>query len=172
MSLCGCVNLCESALSAIPFRFAHLNIRILILFRISCFVFRIFSSLYLLLSPAGALHLSSLLYKSASFLQNKPNFKMGNMTISTATLRAYAKEQRTMNNEHYSKQTQSKPISNAVEWCEKSHPTGLAGREIATHSTTLRAGFLAMTIGRAVPLGLRRRGSDELLRGPFSPRRR
>jgi len=34
----------------------------------------------------------------------------------------------------------TKPISNAVEWYEKSHPTGLAGREIATHSTTLRAG--------------------------------
>jgi len=30
-------------------------------------------------------------------------------------------------------------------------------------------GFL---FARAVPLGLRRRGSDELLRGPFSPRRR
>jgi hypothetical protein len=38
---------------------------------------------------------------------------MGKITISTATLKAYANEQRTMNNERYSKQTQSKPISNA-----------------------------------------------------------
>jgi len=57
LSLCGCLNLCESALSAIPFRFAHLNIRVLTLFRIlvrhrsggSCFVFRISSYLCLLL---------------------------------------------------------------------------------------------------------------------------
>jgi len=28
------------------------------------------------------------------------------------------------------------------------------------------------SFGRAVRLGVRRRGSDELLRGPFSPRRR
>jgi hypothetical protein len=60
-------------------------------------------------------------------MQNKANFKMGNINISTATLKAYGKEQRTMSNEHYSKQTQSNPISNAeaVQWCEKSHPTGL-----------------------------------------------
>ncbi len=58
---------------------------------------------------------------------------MGKMTISTTTPKAYANKQRTMNNEHYSKQTQSKPISNAqtVQWCEESHPTGLAGRNIA-----------------------------------------
>jgi hypothetical protein len=51
--ICGCLDLCESAQSAIPFRFAHLNIRVLILFRIpvlsqvegSCFVFRISSSM-------------------------------------------------------------------------------------------------------------------------------
>jgi hypothetical protein len=35
---------------------------------------------------------------------------MGKMTISTATLKAYANKQRTMNNERYSKQTQSNPI--------------------------------------------------------------
>jgi hypothetical protein len=46
-------------------------------------------------------------------MQNKANFKMGNINISTARTKAYAKEQRTMNNEHDSKQTQSKPISNA-----------------------------------------------------------
>jgi hypothetical protein len=47
-------------------------------------------------------------------MQNKANFKMGNMTISTATLKAYAKEQRTMNNERYPKQSQTKPISNGA----------------------------------------------------------
>jgi hypothetical protein len=45
-----------------------------------------------------------------SIMQNKPNFKMGNINISTVTTKAYAKEQRTMNNERYSKQTQSNPI--------------------------------------------------------------
>ena len=61
-------------------------------------------------------------------MQNKANVKMGKMAISTARTKAYANKQRTMNNERYSKQTQSKPISNAqtVQWCEKSHPTGLA----------------------------------------------
>jgi len=49
----------------------------------------------------------------ACIMQNKANFKMGKIAISTARTKAYAKEQRTMNNEHYSKQTQSKPISNA-----------------------------------------------------------
>jgi hypothetical protein len=45
-----------------------------------------------------------------SIMQNKPNFKMGNINISTARTKAYANEQRAMNNEHYSKQTQSNPI--------------------------------------------------------------
>jgi hypothetical protein len=44
-------------------------------------------------------------------MQNKPNFKMGKMNISTAVVKPYAKEQRTMNNERYPKQTQTKPIS-------------------------------------------------------------
>jgi len=45
-----------------------------------------------------------------SIMQNKPNVKMGNINISTATVKPYPKEQRTMNNEHHSKQTQSNPI--------------------------------------------------------------
>jgi hypothetical protein len=45
-----------------------------------------------------------------SIMQNKANFKMGNINISTARTNAYAKEQRTMNTEHYPKQTQSNPI--------------------------------------------------------------
>ena len=60
-------------------------------------------------------------------MQNKANFKMGKIAISTAPIKAYVDKQRTMNNERYSKQTQSNPISNAetLQWCEKSHPTGL-----------------------------------------------
>jgi len=46
-------------------------------------------------------------------MQNKANFKMGNINISIARTKAYAKEQRTINNERYSKQTQSNPISSA-----------------------------------------------------------
>jgi hypothetical protein len=43
-------------------------------------------------------------------MQNKANFKMGNIDISTARAKAYANKQRTMNNERYPKQTQSNPI--------------------------------------------------------------
>jgi len=49
----------------------------------------------------------------ACILQNKPNVKIGKIAISAAILKAYVNEQRTMSNEHDSKQTQSKPISNA-----------------------------------------------------------
>jgi len=45
-----------------------------------------------------------------SIMQNKANFKMGKMTISTAAPKAYANKQRTMNNEPYPKQTQTNPI--------------------------------------------------------------
>jgi hypothetical protein len=45
------------------------------------------------------------------FLQNKANFKMGNINISTARTKAYAKEQRTMSTKGYPKQTQTNPIS-------------------------------------------------------------
>ena len=47
------------------------------------------------------------------FSQNKPNVKIGKINISTTRTKAYAKKQRTMTNEHYPKQTQSKPISEA-----------------------------------------------------------
>jgi len=54
---------------------------------------------------------SSIEYQESSIItQNKPNFKIGNINISTAKTKAYPKEQRTMNNERYSKQTQSNPI--------------------------------------------------------------
>jgi hypothetical protein len=45
-----------------------------------------------------------------SIMQNKANFKMGNINISTARAKAYDREQRTMSNERYPKQTQSNPI--------------------------------------------------------------
>jgi len=44
-----------------------------------------------------------------SIMQNKANFKMGNINISTARTKAYANEQRTMSNERYPKQSQFKP---------------------------------------------------------------
>jgi hypothetical protein len=54
--------------------------------------------------------------------KTNPMSKMGKMTISTTTTKAYANEQRTMINERYSKQTQSNPISppHAVR-----HPTSI-----------------------------------------------
>jgi len=48
--------------------------------------------------------------ESGIITQNKPDFKMGKMTISPATTKPYLNEQRTMNNERCSKQTQSNPI--------------------------------------------------------------
>ena len=45
-------------------------------------------------------------------MQNKANVKIGKMNISIATIKDYDKKQRTINNERYSKQSQSKPISN------------------------------------------------------------
>jgi len=42
------------------------------------------------------------------FMQNKANVKMGKMNISKATIKDYDNEQRTINNERYSKQTQFK----------------------------------------------------------------
>jgi len=43
-------------------------------------------------------------------MQNKANVKIGKMNISTATAKEYDKKQRTINNERYSKQSQTKPI--------------------------------------------------------------
>jgi hypothetical protein len=42
-------------------------------------------------------------------MQNKPNFKMGNINISTATTKSYLNEQQTMNTKRYPKQSQFKP---------------------------------------------------------------
>ena len=43
------------------------------------------------------------------FIQNKPNFKIGKMNATFFTTNPYANEQRTMNNQTPSKQTQYKP---------------------------------------------------------------
>jgi hypothetical protein len=45
-----------------------------------------------------------------SIMQNKANVKMGNINISTVTTKCYVNEQRTMNHERHSEQTQSNPI--------------------------------------------------------------
>jgi len=42
-------------------------------------------------------------------MQNKANVKIGKMNTSIATIKDYDNEQRTINNERYSKQTQFKP---------------------------------------------------------------
>ncbi len=42
--------------------------------------------------------------------QNKPNFRKAKMNASIATIKDYDNEQRTINNERYSKQSQTKPI--------------------------------------------------------------
>ena len=78
------------------------NTAALVLFSPSC--------LCVLVAKTRTLQLSSALYKSPCFLQNKANFKMGNINISTARTKAYAHEQQTMDNERYPKQTQSNPI--------------------------------------------------------------
>ena len=69
----------------------------------------------IILHPASSIEYpaSSIEYQKSSIIaQNKPNFKMGKMTISPATTKSYLNEQQTMNNEPHSKQTQSNPISN------------------------------------------------------------
>jgi hypothetical protein len=62
--------------------------------------------------PASSIEypVSSIEYQESSIItQNKPNVKIGKMTISPATTKPYLKEQQTMNNERCSKQTQSNP---------------------------------------------------------------
>jgi hypothetical protein len=59
---------------------------------------------------------------------------MGNINISTANTKAYAKEQRTMNNERYSKQTQSNPISNAQTAYFASRTSDCRGDKAQVHN--------------------------------------
>ncbi len=75
-------------------------------------VFCLLYSVFCLLSSASCLLSKppSLPRIHESIMQNKPNVKIGNINTSTARTKAYAKEQRTMNNERYPKQTQSNPI--------------------------------------------------------------
>ena len=78
---------------------------------------------------------------------------MGNMTISTAILKAYANEQRAINNERYSKQTQSNPISNAQTPCpacqaRACHVAALTRNDErdGSSSTLLRAGLVSFAV--------------------------
>ena len=77
-------------------------------------------------SPCTYVEIS--LHSRVFFLQNKPNFKMGNINITTAILKAYANEQRTMSNERYSKQTQQ--VLSGVEGTNPiPPPPSCAGKE-------------------------------------------
>jgi len=88
----------------------------------------------------------------ACIMQNKPNFKMGKIAISAAILKAYVNEQRTMNNEHDSKQTQSKPISNAetaYSACRTKHCRGPAGLARTSLNRFLHCAILRIPFGFA-----------------------
>jgi hypothetical protein len=71
-------------------------------------------------------------------MQNKPNFKIGKINISTAITKSYANEQRTMNNERYPKQTQTNPklelcstlseVEGPIEPNSPAHPESLGVR--------------------------------------------
>jgi len=74
--------------------------------------------------------------ESGIIAQNKPNFKMGKMTISPATTKSYLNEQRTMNNERCSKQTQSNPIPPAEKHLH-SGPFGLVSCTSQKHLNSL-----------------------------------
>ncbi len=70
--------------------------------------------------PPSLCPFASCLCGRHSIMQNKANVKMGNINISTAKTKAYANEQRTINNERYPKQSQTNPIP---------PPPSFAGRE-------------------------------------------
>jgi len=57
---------------------------------------------------------------------------MGNINISTAKTKAYANKQRTINNEHYSKQTQSNPIQ--AQNSSSARPRATCGEQSRTKS--------------------------------------
>jgi len=147
----ACFRFLPSLYSSLPFL-------CLVLFTPSC--------LCVLVAKTRTLQLSSVLYKSPLFMQNKPNFKIGKMNISTATLMAYANKQRTMNNERYSKQTQSKPISNAetpYSACRTRDCHGPAGLAMTGGNSAIppweRLPRVAITCGVGVTEGETRAGS-------------
>jgi hypothetical protein len=82
---------------------------------------------------------SSIEYQESSIIaQNKPNFKMGNINISTARTKSYGNKQPTMNNEHYPKQTQSKPISTDQSQFQTQKQLNPASRTKHCHVVPLR----------------------------------
>jgi hypothetical protein len=74
-------------------------------------------------------------------MQNKANFKIGKIDISIATIKDYDNERRTINNERYSKQTQTKPISRfpilqyVAKWGPSDYPCVV---ELARYNLVLR----------------------------------
>ena len=72
--------------------------------------------LYFLLSAIVALHLSRVLYKSALFMQNKPNLPAPKMNVTLVLTKDYENQGRLQTP---AKQTQSNPISKALTPCHK-----------------------------------------------------
>ena len=94
-----------------------------------------------------------------SIMQNKANVKMGNINISTARTKTYAKEQRTMSNERYSKQTQSNPIRPPPLGRNTRYKTGHPTYEIRNTRYEIQAHSHAGRIVDARNYGLLRRYS-------------
>jgi hypothetical protein len=63
----------------------------------------------------GALHLSRALYKSHSFMQNKPNFRNGQMNVSAVLIKEYRKNDAFAVQKTNPIQTQFKPNSNPIQ---------------------------------------------------------
>jgi hypothetical protein len=61
-----------------------------------------------------ALHLSKILYKSAIFLQNKPNFQKSQMNLSVCIIIAYENKSNRTLGENKPNQNQYKPNSNPI----------------------------------------------------------
>ncbi len=127
----------------------------------SCFRFRLSACLFVPFCLSGQDPCSTLVETPLQihlFLQNKANVKMGKMTISTATLKAYAKKQRTMNTKRYPKQTQSNPISNAQPSCPACQPKHCHVAALLTKTSLRRfpRSLLSVAMGRGLsipPLG-------------------
>ena len=80
------------------------------------------------------------------FMQNKANVKIGKMSISIARIKDYDKKQRRISSKRYSKQTQTKPISEVpilqyvAKWGPSDYPCvfELAGYNLVLRGCNLR----------------------------------
>ena len=84
-------------------------------------------------------------------MQNKANVKMGKMSISIVATKAYANKQRTMSNEPYSKQTQSKPISNAQTPCPACRPRDCHVAALLAKTSLHKFPRSLLTLGLSIP---------------------